>query len=212
MIGIIPSESPTHFSHSFCLITLFSIHAKLRDADPGYDIISSFFLCYLYQGEDGDSEHPLEGFLKGPPLVHVSHQVFNNINQLIMLLCQAFQHIFTSPSSATNHNTSEATSRRHNVANILHMNNCITLRSIAYAATQVHSHHLMVFSSSLCSPPPPPSSSFHSALHENGSVNTMGSTTHHSTTLSLTFSRILRMIQLTRMLVIFLNGGISTSY
>ena len=59
-------------SSSFCLISLCSICTKLRDAAPGYDITSSFFLCFLYQGEDGDPEQPLDGFLKGPLLVQVS--------------------------------------------------------------------------------------------------------------------------------------------
>ena len=72
-----------------------------------------------------------------------------------MLLLQAFQHIFTSPSSATKNKTSEVTSRRHDVANVLCMNNHVTPRSIAYTATQVHSH-LLIFRSLLMSLLPAP--------------------------------------------------------
>ena len=116
---------------------LFSIRAKLWDTAPGYNITSSFFLHCLYKGEDGDPEHPLEGFLKGPLLVRVSFQVYKNIKQLLMPLRQAYQHIFTSPSSATRGEASKVTSRWCDVANVLHMNNHVTPRLIAYAATQV---------------------------------------------------------------------------
>ena len=68
-------------------MSLFSIRAKLRDAAPGYDITSSFFLHCLYEGEDGDPEQPLEGFLKGPFLVRVSFQVYRNIKRLLTPLC-----------------------------------------------------------------------------------------------------------------------------
>jgi len=68
-------------------MSLFSIRAKLRDTAPGYDITSSFFLRYLYKGEGGDPEHPLEGFLKGPLLIQVSFQVYKNIKRLLMPLC-----------------------------------------------------------------------------------------------------------------------------
>ena len=98
---------------------------------------NSFFLCCLYKGEDRDPEHPLEGFLKGPLLVRVSFQVYKNIKQLLMPLRQAYQHIFTSPSSATRGEASEVTSRWRDIANVLCMNNHVTPRLIAYAATQV---------------------------------------------------------------------------
>ena len=46
--------------------------------------------------------------------------------------------IFTSPSSAGDENdASETTSRRRDVATTLRLNNHVTPRSIAYAATQV---------------------------------------------------------------------------
>ena len=55
---------------------------------------------------------------------------------------QAYQHIFTSPSSASNdsENTQgDTTSRQWDVATTLHLNGQVTPRSIAYAATQVSS-------------------------------------------------------------------------
>ena len=45
---------------------------KLRDAAPGYDITSSFFIQCLYEGENGDPENPEVGFLKGMFLQRVS--------------------------------------------------------------------------------------------------------------------------------------------
>ena len=63
--------------HSFdycnvCPNILFSIRTKLRNADPGYDFTSSFFLRCLYEGESGDPNSPDVGFLKGPLLIRVS--------------------------------------------------------------------------------------------------------------------------------------------
>jgi len=54
------------------LIVLFSVRAKLRNAAPGYDFSSSFFLRCLYEEEGGDPTCPEEGFLKGPLLLRVS--------------------------------------------------------------------------------------------------------------------------------------------
>ena len=54
------------------IFILFSVHAKLRNADPGYDFTSSFFLRCLYEGESGDPNAPDVGFLNGPLLIHVS--------------------------------------------------------------------------------------------------------------------------------------------
>jgi len=105
MIGIVLSKSHMSSPIPFALIFLFSICAKLRDAAPGYDIISSFFLCCLYQSEDGDPENPLEGFLKGPLLVRVSCHFITMLIRLLILLWQAFQHIFTSPSSTAKNET-----------------------------------------------------------------------------------------------------------
>jgi len=51
---------------------LSSIHANLRNAAPGFDFASSFFLWCLYQDEQGDPDHPHIGFLKGPLLLRVS--------------------------------------------------------------------------------------------------------------------------------------------
>ena len=72
-----------------------------------------------------------------------------------MLPFQAFRHIFTSPSSATKNKVSEVTFRQRDVANVLHMNNHVTPRLIAYTATQVCSH-LLIFRSLLMSLLPAP--------------------------------------------------------
>jgi hypothetical protein len=55
------------------------------------------------------------------------------------VIIQAFRHIFTSPSSASGKNISEAdiTSRRHDVAAMLGLNGQVTSQSIAYTTTQV---------------------------------------------------------------------------
>jgi hypothetical protein len=90
------------------------------------------------------------------------------------------------------------------------MNHHVTPRSIAYTATQVRVLFLLSFRLFLIFPPP--SSSFHLALHVNGSVNTTGSTIHHSTTLSLTFLKMLKTMRHRRTPLMFLPGGISKSY
>ena len=69
-----------YVSVAFCLISLCSVHTKLRDTAPGYDIISSFFLYCLYKSKDRDSEQPLDGFLKGPLLVQVSFRSISTSN------------------------------------------------------------------------------------------------------------------------------------
>ena len=156
MIRIVLSKLHMSSPIPFALISLFSIHAKLRDATLGYNITSSFFLHCLYQGKDGDPKNPLEGFLKGPLLVHVSHHFITMLIRLLILLWQAFWHIFKSPFSTAKNETSEVTSRWHNIANVLRMNHHITPQSIGYAATQVHWHILIFFSSFLMFTLPPP--------------------------------------------------------
>jgi len=197
-----------HVSYFFCLISLCSIHAKLRDTAPGYDITLSFFLRCLYKGEDGDLENPLDSFLKGLLLFWVSFQVYNDIKQMLMLLLQAFWHIFTSPSSATK---GKVTSRQYDITNVLQMNNHVTSRLIAYTASQVRFQFLMIFRSFLMFLLSP-SSSFHLAQHENGSMNTMAFTIHCSMISSLTSLRNSRMIQHRRVLMNFSIGRISTSH
>jgi hypothetical protein len=61
-----------HFIKQDCANISFSIRTKLRNADPGYDFASSFFLRCLYEGESGDPDSPDVGFLKGPLLMRVS--------------------------------------------------------------------------------------------------------------------------------------------
>ncbi len=76
--------------------------------------------------------------------------------------------------------------------------------------------HIFWFSghySCLCSPLPwAPSLSFRLALCENESMNTMASTIQHSMTSLSTFLRISGTIWHRKMWMIFLIGGIGTSY
>ena len=69
-------EDPEYIAGFFALSswseTRIRVRAKLRNANPGFDIASSFFLCCLYEDETGDLESPEAGFLKGPLLVRVS--------------------------------------------------------------------------------------------------------------------------------------------
>src|ERR1700730_10345207 len=69
--GTTPSTLIT-FSRIFPLIFFFRIRARLRDATPGYDMTSSFFLRCLYEQQDGHPDFPEVGFLKGPLLLRVS--------------------------------------------------------------------------------------------------------------------------------------------
>ena len=67
-------------------------------------------------------------------MLQLQHEVRQALTFQQTLLHQAFKSIFTSPSSASK---GEVTSRWHDVASVLHMNNHVTPRSIAYTTTQV---------------------------------------------------------------------------
>lgn len=54
------------------IFILFSICAKLQNADLWFDFTSSYFLWCLYEGESRDPNSPDIGFLKGPLLICVS--------------------------------------------------------------------------------------------------------------------------------------------
>ena len=87
--------SDSHAIIHLCDLTFgCRVRTKLRNADPGYDITSSFFLRCLYLDEKGDPESPEEGFLKGDLLLRVSllpssssHHIFDNQTH--------FRHIVT---------------------------------------------------------------------------------------------------------------------
>ena len=125
-----------------CLTVLCSVRAKLRNAEPGFDFTSNFLLRCLYLDERGDPASPQVGFLQGPYLLRVqfflSHPHYTSDHWLF----QTYQHIFTSPSSASDEKSKskskpEPTARRRDVASMLCMGGHVTGRSIAYAATQV---------------------------------------------------------------------------
>ena len=65
-LGMLPA-----FTYRVDLIPVCRVRTKLRNAVPGFDITSSFFLRCLYDREDGDPNNPEEGFLKGPLLLRV---------------------------------------------------------------------------------------------------------------------------------------------
>ena len=126
------------FLHGDGLIVPFSVHTKLRNAAPGFSFASSYFLQCLYLNEKGDPTSPQVGFLQGPLLVCVCFRPCIHSVHLMIALFQAYQHIFTSPLSASGENSkSEPTARRRDVATMLRMNRHVTGRAIAYAATQV---------------------------------------------------------------------------
>jgi len=143
MIGTIPSTclQVTHVHLLFDLIFVCSIHVKLRNAAPGYDFTSTFFLRCLYAGENGNPQNPDKGFLKGPLLLHVSQFVLHTRCMTIDKF-QTYWHIFIPHPSASNGNAASETVTRRQV----------TPRSIAYTATQVSrvlhhtlSHFIMFF-------------------------------------------------------------------
>lgn len=126
------------FLHDDGLIVPFSVRTKLRNAAPGFSFASSYFLRCLYLKERGDPTSPQVGFLQGPLLVRVRFRLCIHSVHLTIALFQAYQHIFTSPSSASGENSkSEPTARRRDVATMLRMDCRVTRRAIAYAATQV---------------------------------------------------------------------------
>jgi hypothetical protein len=127
------------------LIVFFRVRAKLRNSEPGYEFASSMFLRCLYEDEKGDKSRLEEGFLKGPLLLRVSFLLLSLTAILLTIsYVQAYRHIFTSPSSASDENVpSEITTRRRDVASQLRLGGHVTGRSIAYAATQVCQSYLI---------------------------------------------------------------------
>jgi len=134
--------------HDDGLIDPFSVRTKLQNAAPGFSFASNYFLRCLYLDKKGDPASPQVGFLKGPLLVRVRFCLCVHIVHLTITLFQAYQHIFTSPLSASGENSkSEPTARRRNMATMLRMDCHVTGRAIAYAATQV-SQPLQIYSMS----------------------------------------------------------------
>jgi len=137
MIGMTLSTSFVHLLQDG-LIVPFSVRTKLRNAAPRFSFASNFFLRCLYLKEEGDPAFPEVGFLQGHLLVRVRFPPCVHTVHLMIALFQTYQHIFTSPSSASDENSeSEPTSRRHDVATMLRMDCRVTGQAIAYAATQV---------------------------------------------------------------------------
>src|SRR5579863_4178731 len=72
MIGMTLSMPLFIFVHHHSLIDIFSVYANLRNAAPGFNFTSTFFLRCLYLHEDGDPDYPMDGYLQGPLLLCVS--------------------------------------------------------------------------------------------------------------------------------------------
>jgi len=137
MIGMTLSTSFVHLLQD-SLIVPFSVRTKLRNAAPGFSFASNFFLWCLYLKKEGDPAFPEVSFLQGHLLVRIHFPPHIHTVHLIIALFQTYQHIFTSPSSASDENSeSEPTSRQCNMAMMLCMDCHVTGQVIAYTATQV---------------------------------------------------------------------------
>ena len=118
---------------------------------------------------------------------------------------QTYRHIFTSPSSAYDENTtSEITSRRRDVASTLRMGGHVTGQSIAYAATQVCQPFFFwcSFPDAFCQ-----SLFSHCAVLVTGRRRMLVSISQLSMILLLTPSRILRMTWQRHPLMSSWSGG-----
>ncbi|KAF9492667.1 hypothetical protein BDN71DRAFT_1433033 [Pleurotus eryngii] len=107
-----------------------SIKAFLRKHDnPSYNINSSYFIRFLYQGQEGDPEDIEKGFLYSEWIV------------------QGLRHVFTSPSSvfqSTTERENEPPAKKarkkptkQTVAQLMGMKH-VTPRSVAYIAVLIH--------------------------------------------------------------------------
>jgi len=184
-------EWVAHSIRSLLLTSLCSIRTNLRDTAPGYDITSSVFLHCLYKDEDGDPEHPLDSFLKGPLLVQVSFRSISTSNN--------HWHYFvrhSSPYLLPPPLRLRVRSLLGGVMLPVFFAWTTTLRYDQLHTLQPRCIFYFLWFLDLSSWPfsHSPSSSFHSAWPKNGSVNTMAFTIWYFTTSLSTFSRILRMI------------------
>ncbi|KAG9225624.1 hypothetical protein CCMSSC00406_0003127 [Pleurotus cornucopiae] len=107
-----------------------SIKVLLRKHDdPSYDVNSSYFICFLYQGQEGDPEDVEKGFLYSEWIV------------------RGLRHVFTSPSSvfqSTTERENEPPAKKarkkptkQTVAQLMGMKH-VTPRAIAYIAVLIH--------------------------------------------------------------------------
>ncbi|KDQ25833.1 hypothetical protein PLEOSDRAFT_1072032 [Pleurotus ostreatus PC15] len=107
-----------------------SVRALLRKHDdPSYDVNSSYFIRFLYQGQEGDPEDVEKGFLYSEWIV------------------RGLRHVFTSPSSvfqSTTERENEPPAKKarkkptkQTVAQLMGMKR-VTPRSVAYIAVLIH--------------------------------------------------------------------------
>jgi len=131
----------------------FSVCAKLHACEPGYDLMSSFFICILYKSFKGTTDDYELGFLQSSLLVKICHMEW-------LFLClanpiQVYKHIFTSPTSAKDGSITlsdvendlpapqsckimkSKKAIHKDVTSSLQMNGKVSSHSIAYAVIQV---------------------------------------------------------------------------
>jgi hypothetical protein len=127
-----------------------SIRAKIRDGNPEYAVTAHSWPHFVYAGFEAHANDMEKGLLRSALLVKV--RLFP-INQRETTngdgLGQAYKHIFTSPTSVAENDSTEsappakrlrtgtlAQSKKSNVAMLVQLKE-VTPRSIAYIAVQV---------------------------------------------------------------------------
>jgi hypothetical protein len=94
---------------------------------------------FLYYGYNYDPEDPWNGLLRSSLLVSVSNLHVDAVELQMTPYSQAYKHIFTSPSSVNKGPKATRSGNAH-----IHGMTQVTPASIAYVATQVCQHCLLV--------------------------------------------------------------------
>lgn len=109
----------------------FRVKEQLRSGE--LQVSGDLWPRFLYRGFMADTNDPWDGLFRSALLVTVSHAVISYlIRDSYHEACQAYKHIFTSPSSVEK----EAKATRSGNARIHGMKE-VTMASIAYVSTQV---------------------------------------------------------------------------
>lgn len=135
------------------LTFIYSVRAKLRAAEEGFDWLSSYHARCFYAKYEPNADHLESGYLKSPLLIRVRPLFSDYWHASYLMFIQVYKAIFTSPSSAMDiseednaENIPPAKSQRtssgnkptrRDVASRVNLNNKVTPRSVAYAAVMV---------------------------------------------------------------------------